>query len=45
MKIQILISKNSWVNKYKHVIKNSLNIFSRNILFLDDYKKLKKNMI
>jgi len=41
MKIQILISKNSWANKYKTNIKNSLKNFSKKIFFTDDHKKLR----
>ena len=43
MKIQILISKNSWANKYKANIKNSLKKFSEKIFFTDNHKKLKNN--
>ncbi len=42
MKIQILISKNSWANKYKKVIKKNLRSFSKNIFFANNHKKLKK---
>lgn len=42
MKIQILISKGSWANKYKEKITKSLKKFSDNIIFFDDHKKLKK---
>jgi len=41
MKIQILISKNSWAAKYKSLIKKNLNKFSNNIIFLSDHTKLK----
>ena len=43
MKIQILISKNSWANKYKDEIRNKLKDFSNNIIFLKNYNNLKKN--
>ena len=33
MKIQILISKNSWAVNYKGLIKKNLNKFSKNIIF------------
>ena len=41
MKIQILISKNSWAVKYKGLIKKNLYKFSKNIIFLSDHTKLK----
>lgn len=43
MKIQILISKNSWAVKYKNLIKKNLNKYSSNIIFLSDHTKLKNN--
>ena len=44
MKIQILISKNSWANKYKKDIKKKLKSFFKKYFFLNNHKKLKKNM-
>ena len=41
MKIQILISKNSWAVKYKDLIKKNLNKYSNNIIFLSDHTKLR----
>jgi len=41
MKIQILISKNSWAEKYEKSIKSNLREFSKNIIFLNNHKKLK----
>lgn len=43
MKIQILISKSSWANKYKVEILNKLKEFSKNIEIFENHKKLKKN--
>ena len=43
MKIQILISKSSWANKYKYEIRNKLKDFSNNIIFLKNHNNLKKN--
>lgn len=43
MKIQILISKNSWANEYKDEIRNKLKDFSNNIIFLKNHNNLKKN--
>ena len=45
MKIQILISKNSWANKYKKDIKKNLKSFSKNIFLLIIIKNLKKSKI
>jgi len=42
MKIQILISKGSWANKYKLEIKKNLKKYSNTINFFDSYKNLKK---
>ena len=42
MKINILISKNSWANSYKIEIKKKLKKFSKNISFNHDHKKIKK---
>ena len=41
MNIQILISKNSWANNYKTILKNKLGKYSRNLLILNNHKKLK----
>ena len=43
MKIQILISKNSWANSYKIFIKKKLKRYSKKIIFLNNHKKIKKN--
>ena len=43
MKIQILISKSSWANKYKKHIKTELKKFSKKIKFLNNHINLKKN--
>ena len=43
MKINILISKNSWANSYKTEIKKKLKKFSKKISFNHDHKKIKKN--
>jgi len=43
MKIQILISKSSWANKYKNFIKKYLKIFSKNIRCISNHKELKNN--
>lgn len=42
MKIQILISKNSWANSYKKIIKSKLKKFDKNIKFISNHKNLKK---
>ena len=43
MKINILISKNSWANSYKPKIKKALKKFSKTIYFNNNHKKIKKN--
>ena len=43
MKIQILISKNSWAEKYSNIILSKLKKFCKEIIILNDHKKLKKN--
>ena len=43
MKIQILISKNSWANEFKTIIKKNLKSFSKKIIFIDNHGKIKKN--
>ena len=43
MKINILISKNSWANSYKPEIKKILKQFSKKISFNNNHKKTKKN--
>lgn len=43
MKIQILISKNSWANKHKKEIKTKLRRFCKKIIFLNNHKNLKRN--
>ncbi len=43
MKISILISKKSWANKYQKHIKKKLSKFSKQIFFLDNHKKIKRN--
>ena len=43
MKIQILISNNSWANNYKYYIKKKLSQYTKKILFLKDHKDIKKN--
>ena len=42
MKIQILISKSSWANKYTNFIYNQLSKYSNKIIFLNNHLKLKK---
>jgi methionyl-tRNA formyltransferase len=42
MKIQILISKSSWANKYNQYIYNQLSKYSKKIIFLNNHLKLKK---
>ena len=42
MKIQILISKNSWANKYKNLIKLKLKKYSNTIKFFNKHQNLKK---
>ena len=41
MKITILISKNSWAEQYKSVIKKTLSKYCKNIYFISDHKKIK----
>lgn len=43
MKIQILISKSSWANKYKKNIISHLSNYSKNIKIFNDHKNLKKD--
>ena len=43
MKIQILISKNSWANKYSNVLKKKLRRYSNNILVVNHHTNLRKN--
>lgn len=43
MKIQILISKNSWANQYQNLILKRLNIFSKSKKIFDNHNYLKKN--
>ncbi len=43
MKIQILIDKYSWANKFKMIIKKELKNFSKNIKILNHHNKLKNN--
>jgi len=43
MKIQILISKSSWANKFEIFIKRKLKRFSKNIKIFDHHNKLKNN--
>jgi len=43
MKIQILISKNSWANKYSSVLTKKLRRYSKNILIVDNHRKIRKN--
>ena len=43
MKIQILISKNSWAEKYKDIIKKKLSRFSSNIYIFGNHRNLKAN--
>lgn len=43
MKIQILISKNSWANQYKSHIKNYLERYTSVIKFFDNHKNLNQN--
>ena len=42
MKINVLISKNSWAQNYKGLIKNKIFPFTNNVLFYNDHKKLRK---
>ena len=44
MKIQILISKNSWASQYKKFILKKLNKFSKNKEILSSHNNLKKTM-
>lgn len=44
MNISILISKNSWANKYKKDIKSSLSKFAKKIIFIDNHKKINKDI-
>lgn len=41
MKINILISKSSWANKFRHNIKEKLSKFSNQISFLSHHKNIK----
>lgn len=41
MKIQILISKNSWAMNYKKDLKKKLGKYTKKIIFLNNHKKLK----
>ena len=41
MKIQILISKNSWANQYLDLIRKELKSNNNNIIILNNHKKLK----
>ena len=41
MKIQILISKNSWANQYIDLIRKKFKKISKNILIFNNHKKLK----
>lgn len=43
MKIQILISKSSWAEKYKNLISSELKKFTKKIFFLNHHYNLKKN--
>ena len=43
MKIQILISKNSWANKYRNIIINKLKKYYKKVEILQTHKKLKKD--
>lgn len=43
MKIQILIDKSSWANKFEIIIKKKLKRFSKNIKILNHHNKLKNN--
>lgn len=43
MKIQILISKSSWAEKYKYQIISELKKINKNILYFNHHIKLKKN--
>lgn len=43
MKIQILISKNSWATNFEKQIKNNLKKFSKKIIFNNNHKKIRKN--
>ena len=43
MKITILISKNSWAEQYKLVIKKTLAKYCKNINFISDHKKIKNH--
>lgn len=43
MKIQILISKNSWANQYKKYIRVKLQKYASSVNFIDNHKNLKKN--
>jgi methionyl-tRNA formyltransferase len=43
MKIQILISKNSWANDYKDYLKIKLRKFAKKIFFFNNHQKLNKN--
>ncbi len=41
MKIQLLISKSSWANKYIDLIRKTLKKVSKNVFIFDNHKKLK----
>lgn len=41
MKITILISKNSWAEQYKLIIKKTLSKYCKSINFISDHKKIK----
>ena len=43
MKIQILISKNSWAQNYKKIIIRKFKKFTKNPLLFSNHIKLKKN--
>jgi methionyl-tRNA formyltransferase len=42
MKILILISKTSWANSYKKLIKQELTLFSKKIKFISNHKTIKR---
>ncbi len=44
MNISILISKNSWATNYKKEIKSRLSRFAKKILFIDNHKKINKDI-
>ena len=43
MKIQILISKNSWANKYSNILKKKLKKYSDKIVIINHHINLRKN--